>query len=68
MKSGWPIPDEPEAFPAWSDRPEKRIRKCILLLVVLLVVAQAAMQSHAIRSWLSPTERAEGATYSRGPG
>ena len=67
MKSKWRMPD-PASFPAWSDRVEKRIRKCVLVLIVLLVAAQAAMQSPLVRSWLSPTERAEGNLYDRGPG
>ncbi len=67
MKFKWQAPDR-ASFPAWSDRVEKRVRKCILTLVILLVAAQAAMQSPIVRSWLSPTERAEGIVYDGGHG
>jgi|GEM_PF-3376455 len=67
MKFKWKAPD-PASFSAWSDRVEKRLRRCILILVILLVAAQAAMQSPIVRSWLSPTERAEGNLYDGGHG
>jgi len=67
MKRMWPKP-ESESFVAWSDRLEKHIRRWILILVLLLVATQAAMQSPFVRSWLSPTERAEGILYDRDSG
>lgn len=67
LKSRKQAPD-PASFTAWSDRVERRLRKCVLALVILLVAAQAAMQSPVVRSWLSPTERAEGIVYDGGHG
>lgn len=67
MKFKRQAPD-PDSFPEWSDRVEKAMRKGILVLVILLVAAQAAMQSPIVRSWLSPTERAEGILYDGGHG
>jgi len=57
-----------DSFAQWSDRVERRLRKIVLLLVILLIAAQTALQSPSIRHWLSPTDRAEGIEYDAGSG
>ncbi|MBW5446666.1 hypothetical protein GE107_11400 [Cohnella sp. CFH 77786] len=57
---------DPRAFAEWSDCVEKWLRRGIWLLVLLLLLFQSALQSPAVRAWMSPTDRLEGISY-RGP-
>jgi len=56
-------PRQPDDFAQWSDRAEKWIVKGIKTLVVLLLVAQLALQFPAVRQRLTTTDGAEGVPY-----
>jgi hypothetical protein len=61
-------PASSDEFPAWAARLETGFRRIVWLLAALLLVAQLAMQSSAVREWLSPTDRIEGSAYRTGSG
>jgi hypothetical protein len=59
---------EPRRFTAWSDRVEKLLCRGLVILTLLLLIFQTALQMPVIRAWLSPTERLEGIPYHRHSG
>ncbi|MGO4544237.1 hypothetical protein AB4Z29_05530 [Paenibacillus sp. 2TAB23] len=43
-----------------TDEVSAVLRKIIIMLVILLVCSQAALQNHAVRQWLTGVDQREG--------